>query len=338
MRKIASPRRINVAILALEGCMPSGVMGIGDMLAIANAAIARKNGAIKFKWHIVSTGTRDVAMARGMNVAAEGAITANTSYDVILVPGFLADLTEVTQRLTEADRVASWLRRQHGRGAVVGGSCTGVFVLAEAGLLDGRRATTTWWLQSELKQRYPRIDLSLDAVVTESDRVICAAGPISWVDLVLRIVDVTAGAETARACADFAVLDTSSRTQTSYLPQGYLLKRDPWLVKAEMIVRRSSSEPIGVSRLAEALGVPERTLHRKIKALAGEPPQAFITRIRMEMARTLLETTTRAVKDVADAVGYEDETTFRKAFRKLLAMSPKDYRARKAIPSQRRAS
>jgi transcriptional regulator GlxA family with amidase domain len=334
MQKIAPPRRINVAILALEGCMPSAVMGIGDMLAIANAAIARKSEAIKFKWHIVSAGTRDVAMARGLNVAAESVINASTTYDVVLVPGFLADLAAVTQRLTEIDRVAGWLRRQHGRGAIVGGFCTGVFVLAEAGLLDGRRATTTWWLQSELKQRYPKIDLSLDAVVTESDRVICAAGPISWIDLVLRVVEVAAGAETARACADFAVLDTSPRTQTSYLPQGYLLKRDPWLVKAEMIVRRSSAEPQTVSRLAKAVGLPERTLHRKIKALAGEPPQAFIARIRMEMARTLLETTKRTVKDVAHAVGYEDETSFRKAFRKLLAMSPRDYRARKAITSR----
>jgi transcriptional regulator GlxA family with amidase domain len=334
MSKTTPSRLINVAILALEDCMPSAVMGIGDMLAIANAAIARNSGAIRFRWHVVSAGTRGIAMARGVSVAADSAIKAGTSYDVVLVPGLLIDLAATIQRVNEIERVSGWLRRQHARGAIIGGFCTGVFVLAQAGLLDGRRATTTWWLQSELKQRYPKVDLSLDAVVTESDHVICAAGPMSWIDLTLRIIEIAADVETARACADFAVLDTSRRTQTGYLPQGYLLKRDPWLVEAEMIVRRSGTEPLAVSQLATALGVPERTLHRRIKALAGEPPQAFIARIRIETARTLLETTRRAVKDIAHAVGYEDESSFRKAFRKLLAMNPKDYRARKAIAAR----
>lgn len=314
--------------------MPSAVLGIGDMLAIANAAIARNSGAVKFRWHVVSADTRGVAMARGMSVAADGVIKADTRYDVVLVPGLLIDLDATLQRISRMEKIAGLLRRQRARGAIVGGFCTGVFVLAQAGLLDGRRATTTWWLQSELKQRYPKIDLSLDAVVTESDHVICAAGPMSWIDLTLRVIEIAADAETARACADFAVLDTSRRTQTGYLPQGYLLKRDPWLVEAEMIVRRSGAEPLAVSQLAKALGVPERTLHRRIKALAGEPPQAFMVRIRMETARTLLETTKRAVKDIAHSVGYEDESSFRKAFRKLLAMNPKDYRARKAISAR----
>jgi transcriptional regulator GlxA family with amidase domain len=97
------------------------------------------------------------------------------------------------------------------------------------------------------------------------------------------------------------------------------------------VLRRSGAKPLAVAQLAETLGLPERTLHRKIRALAGEPPQAFIVRIRMEMARTLLETARRAVKDAAHAVGYEDEGSFRRAFRKLLAMNPKDYRTRREI-------
>jgi len=334
MRKTTRTRQINVAIFALDDCMPSAVMGIGDMLAIANAAIARNGGATRFRCQIVSAGTRGVSMARGMSVAADGVIKSATRYDVVLVPGLLIDLAATIQRIGENDRIAGWLRRQHAGGAIVGGFCTGVFVLAQAGLLDGRRATTTWWLQSELKQRYPKVDLSLDAVVTESDRVICAAGPMSWIDLTLRIIENAADSQTARACADFAVLDTGRRTQTGYLPQGYLLKRDPWLVEAEMIVRRSGAKPLAVGQLADALGVPERTLHRKIRALAGEPPQAFIVRIRMETARTLLETTRRAVKDIAHAVGYEDEGSFRRAFRKLLAMNPRDYRTRKKIAAR----
>jgi transcriptional regulator GlxA family with amidase domain len=146
---------------------------------------------------------------------------------------------------------------------------------------------------------------------------------------------MVAGAETARACADFAVLDTGRRTQAAYLPQGYLLKRHAWLVDVEMLVRRSGSEAVTVGSLSSALGLSDRSLHRKIRALAGESPRSFIARIRMEMARTLLETTTRSVKEIAHSVGYEDESSFRKAFRKLVAMNPREYRSKKALPRNR---
>jgi transcriptional regulator GlxA family with amidase domain len=94
---------------------------------------------------------------------------------------------------------------------LIGAFCSGVFLLAEAGLLDDRRATTTWWLQSELKRRFPKIDLASDAVVTSEDRIVCAAGPMSWVDLLLRLIEMVEGHETARLCADYAVIDTAQR-------------------------------------------------------------------------------------------------------------------------------
>jgi transcriptional regulator GlxA family with amidase domain len=304
---------MNITILALEGCLPSAVIGIADVLAIANMAMRRRGDAIRFRCRIVSLDGRDVEAVRGQKIAVDGAIEDLASHDAIIVPGLLVDLKTVAGRVTKTGKAAGWLRRRHARGTIIGAFCTGVFVLAEAGLLDGRRATTTWWLQSELKERYPRIDLALDAVVTETDNIVCAAGPMSWIDLLLRLIEITAG----------------RRTQAAYLPQGYLLKRDPWLVEAEMLVRRSKPEQVTVRNLAAGLRVSERTLHRKVKALAGESPQSFIGRIRIEMARTLLETTTRPVKDIAHAIGYEDESSFRKAFHKLVAMNPRDYRSKK---------
>jgi transcriptional regulator GlxA family with amidase domain len=327
-----SDSRMNITILALEGCMPSAVIGIADVIAIANTAIRRRGGDVRLKCRTVSLDGRDVSTVRGQKLAVDGGIGDAAVHDAIIVTGFLVNLETFADQIKKFSKAAAWLRRRHANGSIVSGFCTGVFILAEAGLLNGRRATTTWWLQSELKQCYPRVDLALDAVVTETDNVVCAAGPMSWIDLVLRLIEMTAGAETARICADFAVLDTGHRTQAVYMPQGYLLKRDPWLVEAEMIVRRFNPRQITVRKLAAALGSSERTLHRRIKALAGESPQSFIGRIRIEMARTLLETTARSVKDIANSSGYRDESSFRKAFRKRVSMNPRDYRSKKARP------
>jgi transcriptional regulator GlxA family with amidase domain len=204
-----------------------------------------------------------------------------------------------------------------------------VFLLAGSGLLDNRRATITWWLQGELRQRHPTIDLAADAVVTVADRIVCAAGPMSWVDLLLRLIEIVDGKDIAKLCADYVVIDTAQRTQSIFMPVGYLLSQDPMLTKADLLVRRTGKSPMTVKRLASALGLSERTLNRKFQELTREPPQAFIMRRRVEHARTLLETTTQPVKTIARAAGYEDESSFRKAFRKLTLMSPQAYRARR---------
>jgi transcriptional regulator GlxA family with amidase domain len=223
------------------------------------------------------------------------------------------------------------LRRQHANGRLVGAFCSGVFLLAAAGLLDGRRATVTWWLQSEFRRRHPQVDLAGDAVLTSDSRVVCAAGPMSWVDLLLRIIEMVDGKEVAKTCADYAVIDNVQRTQAIFLPLGYMFRQDELLIKADMLVRRTGKTSMTVRRLAGALGMSERTLHRRFRELTHEPPQAFITRRRIEHARTLLETTSQPIKAVARSTGYEDESSFRKAFRKLTLMSPLAYRARRTM-------
>ncbi len=119
---------------------------------------------------------------------------------------------------------------------------------------------------------------------------------MSWVDLLLRLIEMVDGKDTAKLCADYAVIDTAQRTQAIFLPLGYMLGQDPILIKADMLVRRTGKTPMTVKRLADALGLSERTLNRRFRELTHEPPQAFITRRRVEHARTLLETTSQPIK------------------------------------------
>jgi len=320
---------MKLAILALEGCMHSAIAGIADILSLANHVMQQSGAKPRFSWQTLSLDGRAVRAGGGQMVAVDGAIGTRASFDAILVPGNLVDHVTAARLQPQYARAGAWLRQQHARGRLIGAFCSGVFLLAGAGLLDHRRATITWWLQGELRQRHPAIDLAADAVITVSDRIVCAAGPMSWVDLLLRLIEMIEGKETAKLCADYVVIDTAQRTQSIFMPVGYLLSQDPLLTKADLLVRRSGESPMTVRRLASALGLSERTLNRKFQELTHEPPQAFITRRRVEHARTLLETTTQPVKIIARAAGYDDESSFRKAFRKLTLMSPQAYRARR---------
>lgn len=320
---------MKLAILALEGCMHSAISGIADILSLANHVMHQAGAAPRFAWQTLSLDGKDVRAGGGQIVAVDGAIGTRGRFDAIIVPGNLVDHVTAMRLKPQYDRAGAWLRHQHASGRLIGAFCSGVFLLAGSGLLDNRRATITWWLQGELRQRHPTIDLAPDAVVTVADRIVCAAGPMSWVDLLLRLIETIEGKEIAKLCADYVVIDTAQRTQSIFMPVGYLLSQDPLLTRADLLVRRTGKRPMTVKRLAGALGLSERTLNRKFRELTREPPQAFITRRRVEHARTLLETTSQPIKAIARAAGYEDESSFRKAFRKLTLMSPQAYRARR---------
>jgi len=320
---------MKLAILALEGCMHSAIAGIADILSLSNHVMQQSGVKSRFSWQILSLDGEDVRAGGGPMVAVDGAISNRARYDAIIVPGNLVDHVTAQRLQPQYARAGAWLRQQHASGRLIGAFCSGVFLLAGSGLLDHRRATITWWLQAELRQRHPAVELAADAVITVADRIVCAAGPMSWVDLLLRLIELVEGKEVAKLCADYVVIDTAQRTQSIFMPVGYLLSQDPLLTRADLLVRRTGKRPMTVKRLADLLGLSERTLNRKFQELTREPPQAFITRRRVEHARTLLETTTQPVKTIARAAGYEDESSFRKAFRKLTLMSPQAYRARR---------
>ena len=320
---------MKLAVLLLEGCMESAVIGVADLLGLANFVMRRLGKETRFEFETLSLDGKPVRTSRGLRFTVDAGLGKTKLYDAIIVPGHLSGAEPVRPQGKQFAAVAAWLRRQHARGCVIGAFCSGVFLLAEAGLLDNRRATTTWWLQGDLKDSFPAVDLAGDAVVTSDDRIVCAAGPMSWVDLLLRLIEMVDGPEAARTCADYAVIDTADRTQAIYLPLGYLQRRDPLLTRADVLVRRTRKRPMTVQRLAVELGLSERTLHRRFMELTDASPQEFILRRRMERARLLLETTTQSIKAVARAVGYEDDGSFRKVFRKLTAITANEYRARR---------
>ena len=161
-------------------------------------------------------------------------------------------------------------------GAIVAGSCNGVFLLGEAGLLDGRRCTTTWWRHDEFRARYSRADAAWGASFIEDRRVVTAGGPLSWIDLSLHVIRQLCGPDMAKKAADFTVVDTVPSTQMIYIPPGHLTASNPFVLEAEHIIRKAGEAPMSSTRLASALNVSERTLHRRLKDATGETRNIFL--------------------------------------------------------------
>ncbi len=236
--------------------------------------------------------------------------------DTIIVPG----------ATTSADPPRPLLRalvRAHERGARIASVCVGAFVLAEAGLLDGRRATTHWAYAEELQRRYPLVDIDPSVLYVDEGSVLTSAGVAAGVDLCLHLVAQDHGAEAAAAVARRLVMPVHrSGGQAQYI-------QTPLVPATSDLVEWASlhlSDGLTVDDLARHANVSTRTLTRMFRAATGLPPGEWLQQERLRSARRLLESTDLPVEQVARSAGYESGTTMRAQFAVHLRTSPRAYR------------
>ncbi|MGH1485570.1 MAG: GlxA family transcriptional regulator [Cellvibrionaceae bacterium] len=322
-----------LVILALHQALPSALIGIIDMLSLAalsQKTSADNGGAASDAWQpkviTASVDGLDIVDGQGRAFKPDCGLGDIASCDAVLIPGFVPCGNGLPPKQLLNKLGQSWLKRQYNQQALLGGSCSGAFVLGEAGLLAHRRCTTTWWLHYEFIKRFPQANIVWGSALVQDATIMTAGGPLSWVDICLRMIRSLAGSEVANRAADFAVVDAVPNSQDKYIPQGHLMSASPFLIQAEHNVRQSVNVPLSTVELASMLAMSERTLHRKLKQLTGESPKSFIDRVRMDMAKTLLLTSDKQVNNIALAFGYTDSAVFRRLFRKYAGMSPSDYR------------
>lgn len=252
---------------------------------------------------------------------------------IVVVPGTGAETDAAVLEMLSSRAVADlciWLRRHARR--TIAASCTGVFVLAQAGLLDDVSATTTWWLAASLAERFPRVRVDRDAMVVEERGRVTAGASLAQLDLMLHLIAREAGPALAGLVARYLVVDERP-SQARYIVPSHLARASAEVTAAERWIRRHIAEPFGIPRLARSIGTSPRTLARRLAEATGSAPLAFVRRIRVDAARHLLVTTQLPVDEVAARVGYEDPASLRRAFA-TLGERPTD--ARKPRVSVRR--
>lgn len=284
------PNRI--AILALDDCFASNVMGAIDLFNTANV-IARFAGAPPpFEWRVVSPHGRPVRTSSGRELPVDGGLEAAARAKVIMIPAFGSPDDRRMIAAVESQRpLLPWLRRRHKAGVLLAAMCSGTFLLAECGVLDGQPATTSWWLASTFRQRYPRVDLEVGSMLTDGEHVLCAGTGMSHLDLALHLIERLAGRDIARACAKYTVLDDQRRSQAPFMILNHTRSYDPLVTRAEKWLKARLGEEISLEELAASVAVSPRTLARRFKAATGGSPQEFLQKLRIEAGKALLENT-----------------------------------------------
>ena len=259
-----APRLIDVTVVLLERALPSSSRGADRDLRHRRRALAddpRPAAEPRFRVRTVSLDGRPTRHAVPLRLRPDGAFRDVRHTDLIVVPTAEFDM-DASQRANAV--LIPWLRRWHARGASIAGICTGVSLLAEAGLLDGRPATTHWAMVDEFRRRYPRVDWQPERFVTESGRVFCGGGVYSAIDLSLYLVEKYCGHEVAVETAKALLLETPRIWQSGY---GTAPPRsahdDEGIQKAQDWLFRNFKQEVSLAQLAARVGMSPRNFARR---------------------------------------------------------------------------
>jgi transcriptional regulator GlxA family with amidase domain len=343
---------LQIAMLALDGAMASSMVAPLDAFRIANALHARSHpGAIApFHCRLINarqSGDRRLNQAKSKQLAKDtvrcaggfelGQINSDASLDTIdllLIPGFEyrgpAELKAALQTMQAEIRL---IQQAYERKLIIGASCSGTFLLAQSGVLDGKRAATSWWLAPLFKREFPNVQLDATALYCFSDNVMTAGATTAMFTVVIRYIESTLGAELAQNTARFLLIDYERQSQAAFISDALIARpRSAFNERVESYLQRHLSDTnLSIDALAAHCRMSARTLVRRFQSVYHKSPQMYLQQLRIERAKLLLETSLMTLAEVITAVGYNDLSSFRKLFKRMTDSTPNQYRQRFSI-------
>jgi transcriptional regulator GlxA family with amidase domain len=317
---------MHIHVLALNGVLDTGLAAVLDAFSIANA-LSEMTGISSLRFETKLVGLRKtVTTAQGLSVPVTAAVRAKTP-DAVVMPAINQIMPEPLVRALASGEVreaGAVLRKWSGRGALTAAACAGTFVLAEAALLDGEEATTTWWLAPLFRQRYPRVRLVETRLIVQSNAVVTAGAALSHLDLALTLIR-RASPELASLTAKYLVADART-SQAAYTIPGHLVHTDPLVHKFERWARQRLADGFSLDQATAELATSKRTLARRMQSVLGKSPLEYFQDLRIERAVHLLETSQASVDQIAAEVGYSEGVTLRVLLRRKLGRGVRQIR------------
>ncbi|WDU64093.1 helix-turn-helix domain-containing protein [Pseudomonas poae] len=311
---------VQVGILLYPGAQRSAVYGITDIFVVANQLLLEHPEVTAPNINVSNWQLGDQG-----SVVCDDVSLGTHCPDIVIVPPCLGDHLDVLKADSFVTAVKSW----HSAGALVSSVCAGAYLLAEAGLLNGRTATTHWSLANDLAIRYPPIRVNVDRMIIDHSDVITAGGLMAWTDLGLTLVERLLGSSIAAETARFLVLDPARHSQQCFkrfVPN--LSHGDEVILKTQHWLHTLNGQTGGIINMAKYANLGERTLLRRFHHATGLTPTEYCQALRVGKACELLEFTNRSIEHIAWAVGYRDTGAFRRLFNKATGLAPANYRSR----------
>ena len=319
----------NIYILGFDQALASAITGVLDLFALAGVTWNRIQGsqpAPIFNVQIASAHSEPIRCINGINLGAHVSFDQIKQADALIIPTIGGPIEHV---LANNPALIELIQKANTKRWILAGNCTGNFLLAHAGILDGKQATTHWGFKDQFKKQYPKVNLTAEFMLTRDEHIYCAGGGLAWFDLGLHMIERFVGFEIAIQTAKAFVIDYRRDSQLSYSLIGLAKPHKDALIKeVQNWLNINYVNNISIDDLAERFSVSKRTLIRRFNQSLDMPPNAYIQGLRIEGAQKLLEESEMQIDTIMNKVGYEDASSFRRLFKSKTGVTPSEYRSR----------
>jgi transcriptional regulator GlxA family with amidase domain len=253
-------------------------------------------------------------------------ISAITKTNLIIIPS----LNHNYEKAVKGNKLLiDWIGKQYKQGAEVASICTGAFMLASTGLLDGKSCSTHWAMADDFSAMFPEVNLQTDKLITDENGIYTNGGAYSFLNLIIYLVEKYYDRPTAIFCSKVFQIEMDRHSQSPFIIfKGQKLHGDEMVKKAQAYIESKLHEKISVEHLSSRFAVGRRNFDRRFIKATGNTPVEYSQRVRIESAKKAFETTRKTINEVMYEVGYSDVKAFREVFRKITGMSPLEYRAK----------
>jgi transcriptional regulator GlxA family with amidase domain len=318
----------HLTILVTDG-QPNPITIISTFMAFVQA---EKHQALNkhlpvFEKIVLAGISEKVSVYNGLFAVAPIADVSDiTETDLIIIPAFLPQ-TNPDQNIRVNKKIIEWISFQYKNGAEVASLCTGAYVLAATGLVDGKRCSIHWNDADKFRSMFSQVNLVADQVITHEYGLYTCGGAFSFMNLILYLIEQYYGRELAILSSKLFQIDIDRISQSPYIVfNGQKSHNDPVVLQAQEFIEKNATIKFSIEELAGKLAVSRRSLDRRFIIATGNTPMEYCQRVKMELAKKQLETSRKTVQEIMYEVGYSDLNAFREVFRKISGLSPVEYR------------
>ncbi|HMH23003.1 MAG TPA: helix-turn-helix domain-containing protein [Puia sp.] len=317
-----------ISLLIHEDVYSSAVASVIDLFAGANWCLEQSGRSPAFKLELVSERADDIQLDVPARFICHRTIEKVTQTDLIIIPGFNGDNNAI---LKKYKAVINWIKEMNKSGTEIASMCVGSFFLAEAGLLNGKTATSHWAATDEMQLRYPLINVKSDRVITDQDGIYTGGGAFAALKLILYLIEKFCGRDTVLLVSKRFSIDIDHASQAHFAVfTGQHQHDDDEILKSQAYIEQNYSTDISIDHVSTLMNTGKRNFIRRFKAATNNTPIEYLQRVRIEAAKKALEDKNLQLNEIMEITGYGDIKTFRMVFKKMTGLSPRDYRKKYA--------
>ena len=321
--------KYKISIIAMHHCNAGELMGLVDIFRSANVILKHVSSCEDdlFKVRIVSIDGRPVKCSNSYTISVDGDLNLIKDDDVVVCLSFsMASADEFIRALERWKPLSLWLKDNAQSFDLIVGTGGGVFLLAEAGLLDDKVASTAWWFDQVFKQRYPAIKVDEKSIYVEQGNILCAGTNNSWQIASLAVIEKYAGRDFAKTISRYMMIDYERRSLAPDLFVSQVQTENRVVNTADVWIQKNLSKDIRIEDIADYVCVSPRTLARHFQLALGESPLSYVQNARMEKCKLLLRISDMTFSEIVYRCGYKDTSSLRRLFKKHNLDTPSAYR------------